>query len=179
MIFKFHCPNPECNQRISADTEFAGTDGTCPACARSFVVPSPEAAPAPPPASEDDGRCMELGAHAKAVGCLAIILIILGVFTLIVSATGKLVPGEFGNVIAHNRFFSGLMRFGGILYLIYGLFGVVAAGRRKVTTSGFAGFFFFGISTVKAPKHVTIHLIGMLILGSVFGWLAPIALWRM
>ncbi len=39
MTFKFHCPH--CDQRISATTEYIGSESTCPTCSQPFVVPAP------------------------------------------------------------------------------------------------------------------------------------------
>jgi len=49
----FNCPN--CNQELSVDGEGAGSEIKCPTCGAKITIPnnSPEAAPAPPPATGD------------------------------------------------------------------------------------------------------------------------------
>ena len=41
--FKFRCPN--CNQKLSADSDWVGSTIQCPACERSILIPSTGAAP--------------------------------------------------------------------------------------------------------------------------------------
>ena len=124
---------------------------------------------------EDEVRYLDLiGPHSWIVGFLAVVLWIMGAVTLFFAVSG--LPGFDNEVdmLVLRPFLYG----GGFLYVVYGTFGIVAAARRKVPTSGCVGLMFFGRSASRRePKNVSLHFIGILLIASAFAWLLPVCEW--
>jgi serine/threonine protein kinase/HEAT repeat protein len=94
MEIKFNCP--ECQQSLSIDESYAGTEVSCPNCAQAMLVPTPAPVPQASPPWRPTGAPPFAGppekptkrAHGWAIGSL--VLAIIGLVPLLGMATGAL-----------------------------------------------------------------------------------------